>query len=249
VRAREYDEDRFDRMRRIGWLDVGRLRASRCLVAGAGALGNEAVKCLALAGVGRIDVADDDSVAMSNLSRCALFREGDVGRGKAEALASRASEAFPWAEVAPIESRVQDIADWGYGAVLGCLDNVSARLCANSCAACAGVPYVDGATDGLRGKVQVYLPGGPCIECAMNDSHLRIADARFSCAGGGVPFAPKAAAEITTTSVVAAMQAREAMKILSGRRDLCVRGVSYYDGEAGTMETLGLQISRGCPNH
>ncbi|MDR3282665.1 MAG: ThiF family adenylyltransferase, partial [Candidatus Methanoplasma sp.] len=215
MKARGYDTDRFDRMKRINWLDVDRIRDSRCLVAGAGALGNEAVKCMVLAGFRDIVVVDMDTVAISNLSRCVLFRDGDGGRNKAEVIADRALDICPDANVVASVSRIQDQNNWDYDIVFGCLDNISARLHANSHACCRGVPYIDGATDGFRGKVQVVLPGGPCLECAVNRSHMKLLDARFSCTGGGTMFVPKAAAEITTTSVIAAMQVREAMKILS----------------------------------
>ena len=65
------------------------------LVVGAGALGNEIIKNLALLGVGRVFVADRDRIERSNLSRSVLFREADCGRSKAEVAAERARELFP----------------------------------------------------------------------------------------------------------------------------------------------------------
>jgi molybdopterin/thiamine biosynthesis adenylyltransferase len=236
-------------MRRIGWLDVDRIQNSKCLVVGAGALGNEAVKCMVLAGFRRIAVVDMDSVAVSNLSRCVLFRDEDAGVNKAEVVARRASELCPDACVAPLASKVQELKDWDYDIVFGCLDNISARLHTNSHACFHGIPYIDGGTDGFRGKVQVVLPGGPCLECAVNKSHMRVLDSRFSCTGGGTVFVPKAAAEITTASVIAAMQVREAIKILSGKSDLCIRGICYYNGESCESDTLTLSVDPACPNH
>ena len=72
-------EDRFARFRLIGWWDQKRLDRARVLVIGAGALGNEIVKNLALLGVGRVFIADRDRVENSNLSRSILFREDDCG--------------------------------------------------------------------------------------------------------------------------------------------------------------------------
>lgn len=249
MRADAMDSDRFDRMRRIGWLDMDRISRSRCLVAGAGALGNETVKCMVLAGFRMIDVVDMDRVAGSNLSRCVLFRDGDEGCRKSEVLARRAKDLYPDAEIRPINSKAQDLTEWDYDLVLGCLDNFSARMHVNSHAVYHGLPYVDGATDGMTGKVQVVLPGGPCLQCASNGSHARTADLRFSCTGDSHVFVPRMAAEITTTSVIAAVQVREAEKIASGRTDLCAGGITYYNGEDGTMDTVGLDIDPDCPNH
>ena len=68
------DESRYDRQERIWWWDQASLASARVLVVGAGALGNEIVKNLALVGVGHVDVVDMDSIENSNLARCAFLR-------------------------------------------------------------------------------------------------------------------------------------------------------------------------------
>lgn len=243
------DADRFDRMRRIDWIDMDLINNSRCLVVGAGALGNEAVKCMALAGFSDITVVDMDHIVNSNLSRCVLFREDDNGLMKSQVLARRATELSPKSKIKAITSKIQEIKNWDYDLVLGCLDNLTARLHTNSHSIYYGIPYVDGATDGMLGKVQVVLPEGPCLQCATNNSHARTADLRFSCTGGSHVFVPYTAGEITTTSIVAAMQVREAEKIVSGRSDLCTRHITFYDGTKGTMDTVTLDVDKECPNH
>jgi molybdopterin/thiamine biosynthesis adenylyltransferase len=249
LRVKEYDNDRFDRMRRIDWLDMGGIRSAECLVVGAGALGNEVVKCMVLAGFGRITIVDMDEIVASNLSRCIFFRDADSGKKKAEVVAERARKLYEGSKITPIVSRIQELKDWNFDIAFGCLDNISARLHLNSHARYYRIPYIDGATDGFRGKVQVIMESGPCLECGMNNSHMKIIDERFSCTGGGSIFMPKIASEITTTSVIAATQVREAMKILSGRRDLCIRDVMYYDGLSGTMANFEIPEDSECPNH
>ena len=246
---REYDHDRFDRMRRIDWLDMEKIQTSRCLVVGAGALGNEVIKCMLLAGFADITIVDMDEVVISNLSRCVFFRETDGGRKKANVVAERAAGLYPGSKITPIASSIQDLEDWDFDIVFGCLDNISARLHVNSHARYHRIPYIDGATDGLRGKVQVVLEAGACLECGMNSSHMRIIDERFSCTGEGSVFVPKFAAEITTTSIIAATQVREAMKLLSGRKESCIRNVMYYDGLSGAMTDLEIPEDSSCPNH
>jgi len=252
ISAKGYDKDRFDRSKRIGWIDIDNIRDARCFVAGAGALGNEVMKCLVLSGFRDITVTDTDHVELSNLNRCAFFRERDVKNGmKSHILAERASELDPDVKITSRCERVQDVCDWEeFDIILGCLDNISARLHTNAHACHNGIPYIDGGTDGMIGKIHVVIPGGPCLQCAMNRSHYNVLETRFSCSGKSSAFyIPKNAAEITTTSIIAAMQVREAMKIASGRDDMCIRNVAYYDGISGETAVLEVKKDGMCENH
>ena len=244
------DRDRYDRMRRIDWVDVDSIQEKRCLIVGAGALGNEVVKDMVLAGFRKMTVVDMDHIVTSNLSRCLFFRDSDVKKVmKADVVASRASEMDPDVEITPVVSDIKELDDWHYDIVIGCLDNISARMHVNAHAYYHGIPYVDGATDGMNGRIMAVLPGGPCLQCTMNRTHVEQMERRFTCTGNGTAFVPKTASDITTTAVIAAMQVREAMKIASGHRELCVKGVTYYNGTEGTMETLEVEVDPGCVNH
>jgi molybdopterin/thiamine biosynthesis adenylyltransferase len=86
------EEDRFQRFRLIGWWDQERLSRAKVLVIGAGALGNEIIKNLALLGVGHLFIADLDRIENSNLSRSILYRAADNGRFKAETAARAARD-------------------------------------------------------------------------------------------------------------------------------------------------------------
>src|SRR6185295_5874786 len=89
------DSDRYSRLRLIPWWRQEKLAAARVLVVGAGALGNEVIKNLALLGVGTVFVIDLDTVEPSNLSRSVLFRSEDGGKPKAEVAARRSEEINP----------------------------------------------------------------------------------------------------------------------------------------------------------
>jgi molybdopterin/thiamine biosynthesis adenylyltransferase len=214
-------DDRYHRQSLISWWDQDRLREARVLVAGAGALGNELVKNLVLLGVGTIVLADLDQVENSNLSRCVFFREEDEGADKASVVAERAGAVNPDVHIIPVVGDIRLRLGLGVfdevDVVLGGLDNREARLHLNQACWKTGTPFVDGAIEGLLGVVRVFEPpDSSCYECTMSSRDHELIAARRACSlltreqmlGGKVPTTA------TSASVIAAMQAQEAVKLL-----------------------------------
>ncbi len=252
----DVDEDRFERAKRIDWLDFDSIVKAKILMVGAGAIGNETGKDLVLSGFRDITVVDMDHIVSSNLARCLFFsdRDAEGKEMKARVVAEGMMVLGDDITVRPITSKVQELGEdfvSKFDIVLGCLDNLLARLYLNSHCYKDEVPYIDAAMDKFRGKVQVVLPPeSPCLECSMNASHGKIIEQRFSCTGNDISlFVPKIGADITTTSVVAAVQVREAVKIVSGRRDDVLKNVLYYDGVRNTTDVLDIQKREDCPVH
>jgi molybdopterin/thiamine biosynthesis adenylyltransferase len=250
------DKDKHDRTKRTGWVDLGALSATKVLIVGAGALGNEVAKDLVLAGFRHISIVDMDHVVASNLNRCLFFTDPDAEerRPKAEVVAEGLRRMEPEVRVDARTSRIQDLGDDfipGHGVVFGCLDNVEARLHVNAHCYHSRVPLIDGGIAGFVGRVQVVLPPDtPCLECSMNRTHRKVLEDRFSCTGEDVTyFEPKLAAEITTTSVISAVQVREAVKIASGLRDAVLRDMFYYDGVTNDTGILEIPVNPDCPHH
>jgi molybdopterin/thiamine biosynthesis adenylyltransferase len=217
--------DRYHRQSLISWWDQDRLRGASVLVVGAGALGNELVKNLALTGVGRIVVADMDVVENSNLARCAFFRATDEGRLKAEVLAERATELNPDVEILPLVGDVRLTAGLGLfrevDVVLGGLDNREARLFVNQACWKTSTPWIDGAIEGLMGVVRVFIPPDTaCYECTMSAHDHELIAHRRTCAllSRADMLAGKTPTTATTSSVIAGLQAQEAIKILHADR-------------------------------
>jgi molybdopterin/thiamine biosynthesis adenylyltransferase len=256
LRVGSIDDDLFDRSRRIGWLDLGSIAGSRVLMVGAGALGNEVAKNLALSGFKNITIVDMDHVVGSNLNRCLFFSREDVSSrtSKVDAIARGILSVSPDAKPVPICGRIEDLpatAFKDHDLVFGCLDNIQARIHSNAHSYRAGKAYIDGGMEGFVGKVMVARPpDGACIQCGMNRSHSKVAEMRFSCTGKDVVFhEPRLAAEITTTSVVSAIMVREALKVVSGRTDMLMSNVFYYDGERNRSEELEIPLNPDCPVH
>ena len=155
------DEDRYSRLKLIGWWDQQRLRDAKIMVVGAGALGNEVLKNLALIGIGHVRLIDFDVIENSNLSRSVLFRADDAGKRKAEVASIAARELNPDVEVEAVCGNV--LTDIGLGSVremdlvIGCLDNREARLWVNRMCWKVGTPWIDG---GIKRSTE--LPKSSC---------------------------------------------------------------------------------------
>ena len=180
------DEGRFARLEAIEWWDQSLLAKARVVVAGAGALGNEVIKNLALLGVGQVVIVDLDRVELSNLSRSVLFRESDEGEAKAECAARMARQIYPDMKVRPIVGNL--LADLGLGffrwadVVVGALDNREARVFVNSACAKVGTPWIDGGIEVLNGIVRgFHPPATACYECTMSRVDWDLLNKRRSC--------------------------------------------------------------------
>lgn len=258
VSGAEQGEDRYSRFRLIPWWDQERLRIARVMVVGAGALGNEIVKDLALLGIGYIFLVDMDRIENSNLSRSVLFRERDEGRFKADVAAESAGAINPDTVVRPFVGDV--IHDVGLGVfravdiVIGGLDNRGARLWVNQCCWRVTRPWVDGAIEVLNGVVRVFVPpDSACYECTMNETDYRMLAKRKSCAllsrdemrEGKTPTTP------TTSAVIAGMQCQEALKILHARPELpflAGRGF-YFNGATHDSFVVTYPRREDCLSH
>ena len=251
----ELREGRFARLEAIEWWDQSRLRSARVVVVGAGALGNEVLKNLALIGAGHVVVVDHDRVELSNLSRAVLFRAADEGCPKAEVAARAARELYPDQRIRPLVADV--LSQVGLGlfrwadVVIGAVDNREARVFVNAACARLGRPWFDGGIEALHGIVRGFAaPGTACYECTMTARDWDILQQRRSCgllarrayAARGVPTTP------TTASVVGAMQVQEVAKLLNGLDALLGRGF-VFDGAAHTSYAVAYPIKPECPWH
>jgi molybdopterin/thiamine biosynthesis adenylyltransferase len=249
------DDDRYSRLRLIRWWDQDRLGRARVLVVGAGALGNEVLKNLALVGVGTIFVVDFDHVEKSNLTRSVLFRQSDCGRPKVTAARHALRDLNPDVTVVALNSNV--VTDVGLGlfrdvdVVIGCLDNREARLWVNRCCWKVGTPWIDGGIQEINGVVKVFVPpSSACYECAMTENDYRLINLRYSCPllrqedlqAGKVPTAP------TIASVIGGVQTQESLKVIHG---LSVDAGSawVYNGVTNQSYRTGFQRRDDCLSH
>ncbi|MBX8631721.1 MAG: ThiF family adenylyltransferase [Thermoplasmata archaeon YP2-bin.285] len=247
-------EDRYSRIRLIRELDFGGIRSSRICVVGAGALGNEVIKNLALYAPSLMTVVDSDRVDYTNLGRCFLFDRSDAEthRSKAEAASSRARLLNPDCSVEcfPMDATTLDHTFFSrFSVVIGCVDSIRTRLHLNSNCYYAGIPYIDGGIDGLNGRIQVVLPPRTaCYECTLNGSHMDSVDSEYSCGGREASFpSRRIPSEPAVAGIVGSIQSLEAVKIVSHLRKEGT--LLLYDGRTCILSELEVQFSPICPNH
>jgi molybdopterin-synthase adenylyltransferase len=220
-----------------------RLLDSTALVVGAGGLGSPAALYLAAAGVGRILLADGDTVDLTNLQRQVLHREDRVGMAKVESGRIALMEMNPGVRIEPIGARLEGAALRAAVAqsqvVLDCCDNFATRHEVNRACVELGRPLVSGAAIRFDGQLAVFdtrHDDSPCYHCLFpQNGDLE----EVRCAVMGV-FAP-------LTGIIGTMQAAEALKVLGGFGTPHVGRLLLLD--ARTMDVNQMRVPRDpdCP--
>lgn len=245
-----HQETRYDRHHLIDWWDQKRLKNTSILVAGAGALGNEVLKNLALLGIGHLTLIDFDTISITNLTRSVLFRESDLGLPKVEVARQKLLEINPEISVTAIHGNLEF--DLGVGEIrqhdliIGCLDSIHARWLINQLAYRAGVPWINGGIGVSEGEVSFFNPNteAACYECSLSPKMWERRNQRFSCQGLKKEL-PENTIPTTATiaSTVAAIQVQQALLYLHNNFDLLQAGEKIYLG-LNPWTTFKVKINR-----
>lgn len=199
----------------IGRNGQERLRASKAVIIGCGALGTAQASLLARAGVGRLRIVDRDYVEESNLQRQVLFDESDAAERLPKAAAAERKLRRINSDVA-IEGLVEDAQPnnienliAGFDLVLDGTDNFEARFLLNDAAVKLGIPWIYGAVVASYGVTMTIVPGRTaCLACVMPQTPEGMHE---TCDTAGV-IGP-------AVHWVAAVQTAEALKILCGKTE------------------------------
>ena len=118
----------------LGNEKLERLRQAHVLVVGLGGVGAYAAEMIARAGVGRMTLADADTVGETNINRQLLALHSTIGRPKAEVLAERLRDINPAIELTVVNQYIKDEATYTlldaaqYDYVVDCIDTLSPKL-------------------------------------------------------------------------------------------------------------------------
>ena len=217
-----------------------RLKCASVLVVGAGGLGSPTLFYLAAAGVGRIGIVDHDSVDLSNLQRQIIFSRDDIGKPKAVIAAQRLRSLNPMIVIEPHVKRLdEDNAESllaSYDLVIDGTDNFRAKYLINDAAFFTKKPMINGSIHQFEGQVSVFnfmqknelgpnyrdlFPAPPPLNLAPN------------CAEAGVLG--------VLPGVIGAVQANEAIKVLSGIGDILSGKLFLYDALRLRVKILAIK--------
>jgi len=217
-----------------------KLRASVVTVIGLGGLGSVSTIFLSLAGVGSLKLVDQDTVEMKNLHRQPLYSLTDLRHPKVDVATRRLSELNPETKVEPIAENLESrniasiISDTD--CVVDGLDNMETRYLINRYCVEKRIPYVFGGAIGMEGNVAVFKsPETACLECVMPG--LKDADLP-TCETRGILGA--------TAGIVGAIQALEAIKVLTGIEPESTGKLMLFDFAQSEFRTIDLRIRLDC---
>jgi molybdopterin/thiamine biosynthesis adenylyltransferase len=218
----------------IGLEGQARLLRATVAVVGLGGLGGYITEALARMGVGRLILVDGDVFEEHNFNRQLLSDETNLGADKAEAARQRVTEINSAVEVTGhamglTRENLPQLLE-GVDAVVDALDRLPIRLILQEGVQALGIPMVHGSIAGFLGQVMTIFPDDPGLRSLYG-------------AAGGLPqqgLEAQLGTPTATPMAVAAWEAQEVMKILTGRGEPLRNRLLIMDMESGTVDSLQL---------
>lgn len=212
-----------------------KLKKAKVFIAGAGGLGCPIALYLASAGVGNIEIADNDVVELTNLNRQILHWDQDIGLFKTQSIEQKLRLINPYINIKThnttinlenIKSFVQD-AD----IIVDALDNFETRYLLNTTSLETGITLVFGAIRGFDGQVTTIVPGETaCLECIFQQAPPKEV---FPVIG-------------VTSGIIGLIQANEVLKCLLHMGNPLKNKLLHWDGLSATMQQFSIKKRENC---
>lgn len=224
----------------IGGAGQQKLKRARVLVLGAGGLGAPVLQYLAAAGVGTLGIVDHDTVSLSNLQRQVIHSAETIGRFKTRSAREAIGRLNPHVNVEGHELRLDagnaEALVAQYDMAIDGSDNFEARYALADACAAAEKPLVTAAVGRFDGTITVLKP------FALDKDGARLPSFRdlFPEAppAGLVPSCAEAGIVGALTGVMGALQAMEAIKLITGTGDPLLGRLLIYDALSARFETI-----------
>jgi molybdopterin/thiamine biosynthesis adenylyltransferase/rhodanese-related sulfurtransferase len=237
--------ERYDRHLKLAQVGVPGQRAllnATVAVVGAGGLGSPVIMYLAAAGVGTINIIDDDDVDASNLQRQPIHSTDDVDTPKAASAAEFVSSLNPDVTVVEVRDRLNTENAMallaGATAIVDASDNFPTRYAINDAAVALGIPVVFASVYAMEGQVAVFdARTGPCYRCIFPEPP-----------DGSIPLDCTTIGVLgSITGVLGSLQATEAIKLIVGSNGTLTGRLLLYDATTQSLTTLSVAKDPTCP--
>ncbi|PMH38682.1 molybdopterin-synthase adenylyltransferase MoeB [Vibrio sp. 10N.286.49.B3] len=221
---------------------------SHVLMIGCGGLGSAAGLYLASAGVGKLVIADGDTVDESNLQRQVIYRQQDVGTEKVAAMSEQLQQLNSDCQVRVISRYLSDqqlqlevmLAD----IVLDCSDNLATRHAVNAACFTHHTPLISGSAIGWKGQLALFdfanrhrdQQQAPCYRCLFPFDELQQVT---KCSDSGI-VGP-------IVGTIGNLQALQAIKYLTHHATYQANVLHLFDGETLQWQHFSMQQDSQCP--
>src|SRR3954465_2332164 len=226
----------------IGLEGQTKLLEAKVLLLGAGGLGSPTALYLAAAGVGTLDVVDDDDVDLSNLQRQVIHTTDRIGTPKVDSAETSIKAINPDVEVVKYQTRmdasnIMEIID-GYDVIVDGVDNFPTRYLLNDATVRLQIPVVSASILGFDGQLSVFAPyDGPCYRCLYPVPPP--AELAPSCGANGVLG--------VLPGTMGLLQATEVVKLIVGAGEPLIGRLLLYEALSATFTELKVRRDPECP--
>jgi len=225
-------------LKEVGGPGIAKLQNASVSLIGAGALGGPCALYLAAAGVGQIEIWDDDTVDRSNLQRQVQFEDAQIGGSKADLLASRLRALNPSIETIVEPARFVSGRTPRGDILIDATDNYPTRFALNRLAHGSGRMMVHGAAARWTGQASVFASGmqkgSPCYNCWVPEEPPEAEH----CDEVGV-VGP-------VTGMIGTRMALETIKLITGAGSPLIGKLWLLDGLQGEGRTIKLPVDPEC---
>ncbi len=214
-----------------------KLITSKVLVMGAGGLGSGVIMNLAALGVGQIKIIDGDILEESNFNRQIIHKYKNLGRAKVISAKDWIQEFNPDIKVELDKIKLNEINYYnviqGYDIIVDCFDSNEAKYMLNDIAIRHNKILIHGGTKGFNGQLTTIIPSQTgCLSCIIPRAKTFKNDVFAS-------FSP-------VVNTIAALQAHETFKVITGKGELLLNRLIVFDGTKGVFKTLTFSKNPTC---
>ena len=231
-------------LKEIGGSGQLKLSNAKITMVGVGGLGSVALYYLVAAGVGKIQIVDNDLVSLSNLQRQILFKDEDLGEKKVSAAKKNLLELNPLVEISVVEDRFTQKNSSKIAAqtdlIIDGTDNFRSKALISRVAFKHRIPLVYGGLSQWEGQVCIFDPNLPsaCFECLH--PHEPNQNLEENCTDLGV-IGP-------TVGVIGSLMAAETIKLITSSGNLVVNQILTYDCLQGEFQKFQVDRRTDCPS-